>query len=84
MIIPSIRSAIARRIGGHATEDEARLVALELQVAALARQVEVLTQALQRSGSPAAFPPQPHHRPTARSCAKRGVNARCCTVLIVR
>ncbi len=58
LLVPATRAAIARRIGGHAEDDEARLVALQFQVAALERQVEVLTQALQRFGAPASSPPQ--------------------------
>jgi hypothetical protein len=59
IFIPSLRSALARRIGGRAAEDEAALIALQLHVEALQRQVDALTQALERSGSVGFLPPAP-------------------------
>jgi hypothetical protein len=58
LFFSSIRSAVARRLGGRAAEDEATLVELKLRMDALERQLEVVTQVLQRPGSPASFPPQ--------------------------
>ncbi len=58
LLVPATRAAIARRIAGQATEDEAALVSLKLRMDALERQVEAMTQALQRIASPASFPPK--------------------------
>jgi hypothetical protein len=57
LFFPSVRAAFVRRMGGQGAEDDARLVALQLQVDALQRELEVVTQALQRPGAPTSLPP---------------------------
>ncbi len=46
LLFPSIRQAVARRIEGRSAQDEAALIALQLQVEALQTEINRLTRAL--------------------------------------
>jgi hypothetical protein len=60
VLSPSIRSAIARRLGGRTAEDEALVVELKLRLEALEREFDALAQT---NGLPARLPPHPSTPP---------------------
>jgi hypothetical protein len=66
LAIPAIRTAVARRIGGHTAEDEELLTALKLRVDALESEVDALNRALYPHRPPTALPPPPPANSLAR------------------